>query len=692
MESNAQEITIITPKDTTILANAAITWKESGLPRSDTYDDIYFSAANPIEESRHVFINGNDLETRMPHVGHTPLVIGECGFGFGINFLVTCERFCELSPRGSKMHFLSCEAHPVLKKDLERFYKTLPSTLQPYAENLLDHYPEQGKGLHRIVLQHQQHLFILDLIYDDAPAAFQKLSTHAPVIDAWYLDGYSPSKNEAMWDTDLINIIAKLSKSGTTLATYSVAGMVRENLKHAGFAVSKRKGFGKKRQMLSGVMPALTKITHHWEKSWSNPWPEKDAKVSKVGIIGAGLAGSATAHALALRGYSVTVLEKNASIASGASGNPRGLVHFNPGRQLTPANLFRLSAFSYAVRHYRNLAKHHNFAWQSCGLVQLARDKTELEEYRNLLEQKLYDSGFMTAINAEQATNISGLALSDSGLFFPQAGSLDPVALCQTWTSQNTIKLFTNRDVSAINFHEELWQVDMNGPNGPEKQKFDALVICDNGASPGLAQENKYPLRFNFGQTDSFNLDGLIPASSFLKCPVRKKGYLIPWGDEDPSRITIGGSFAAEDKHSNEHTTMQKHNFQMLKDITPVLHESPASDLYTDIDKISSRRGMRCSTPDYLPLAGPVEEKHLTSNIFSGYQRNARKEIMSNPHYYPGLYINIAHGSSGLVTTPLLGEYIASLISRESLPINHDEIAAVLPMRYLIRDLKRQKA
>jgi tRNA 5-methylaminomethyl-2-thiouridine biosynthesis bifunctional protein len=136
---------------------------------------------------------------------------------------------------------------------------------------------------------------------------------------------------------------------------------------------------------------------------------------------------------------------------------------------------------------------------------------------------------------------------------------------------------------------------------------------------------------------------------------------------------------------------MQQHNFQMLRKITPILYQGIESELKKDKGNISCRSGMRCSTPDYLPLAGPVEENKLTRCIYSDYQRNARKEIRKNPHYCPGLFINIAHGSSGLVTTPLLGEYIASLISRESLPINQHEMAAVLPMRYLIRDLKRQK-
>ena len=627
----------------------------------------------------------------MANVSHTPLVIGECGFGFGLNFLVTCERFCQLAQPESRMYFLSCEAHPVLRKDLGRFYKTLPSSLQPFAKHLLDNYPEQGKGLHRIVFQQRQRHFTLDLLYDEARAAFQQLSIPAPIIDAWYLDGHSPSKNEAMWDSNLFSIIAKLSKSGSTLATYSVAGIVRENLKQAGFNVSKRTGYGNKRQMLSAVMPASVNMADHRDQSWSNPWTKKESTVSKIGIIGAGLAGSATAHALAQRGYCVSLLEKNNSIASGSSGNPRGIVHFNPGRKLTPANLFRLSAFRYAVRHYRNLARRHNFSWQASGLLQLARDEKELDEYHKLVEQHLYDSDFITSLNARQATEMSGLVINDDGLFFPQAGCLDPVALCQAWTNQENIKLFTNRQVTEINFHGGQWQVAITAPHGQEYQEFDALIICNNGATPGLVQQNNYPALFNYGQTDSFNFDSSRLESGRVKCAVRKKGYVIPWGDEDVSRITIGGSFTTDEKMSNESAAMQELNFQMLRHISPVFHQFLEANQKNGKSNISSRPGRRCSTPDYLPLAGPVEKNRLTASIYSGYQRNARQEIRATPDYYPGLYINIAHGSSGLVTTPLLGEYIASLISREPVPLNQDEIGAVLPVRYLIRNLKRQK-
>jgi tRNA 5-methylaminomethyl-2-thiouridine biosynthesis bifunctional protein len=142
---------------------------------------------------------------------------------------------------------------------------------------------------------------------------------------------------------------------------------------------------------------------------------------------------------------------------------------------------------------------------------------------------------------------------------------------------------------------------------------------------------------------------------------------------------------------SNESAAMQELNFQMLRHISPVFHQFLEANQKNGKSNISSRPGRRCSTPDYLPLAGPVEKNRLTASIYSGYQRNARQEIRATPDYYPGLYINIAHGSSGLVTTPLLGEYIASLISREPLPLNQDEIGAVLPVRYLIRNLKRQK-
>lgn len=73
-------------------------------------------------------------------------------------------------------------------------------------------------------------------------------------VDAWFLDGFAPAKNPDMWTQDLFSAMARLARPGGTLATFTSAGFVRRGLQEAGFTMRKSKGFGRKREMLTGEM------------------------------------------------------------------------------------------------------------------------------------------------------------------------------------------------------------------------------------------------------------------------------------------------------------------------------------------------------------------------------------------------------------------------------------------------------
>ena len=667
-------------------------WEDNEFPRSLDFDDIFFSEGDPVAESQHVFIQGNRLEHRLANLADSPFVIAECGFGFGLNFLVTSERFCELSPKKSRMHYISCEIHPVLAKDLLRFFKKLPVTLQPYANLLAEIYPQQGKGIHRLTFQHNTRHITLDLIYNHVLDAFNNLSFPLPLVDAWYLDGHAPSKNKEMWDIVLCRTIAKLSNPGTTLSTYSVAGSVRKNLQEAGFKTEKVSGFARKRHMLTGYIEHTDFPDELQTTSWSNPWSQNKQKIRSIGIIGAGLAGCATAHALAARGYTVTLIEKKSGVASGASGNLRGIVHIHPGRQLTPAGQFRMNAFQHAIRHYRVLANNAEFSWQQCGLIQLPENDLELSEYKELIEMKLYDPAFMKFVNPDQASNLANIEITYPGLFFPEAACLNPIALCKAWISSENIQLLTSHEVIGFKFKDKQWHVAISQPQKNKSLSFDALVLCNNADASCFSEVMDYPLVSNHGQTDTFPVEQDMQRNNIgLKIILRQKGYIIPWTENEKAQLTIGGSVEQGKHTAREDVSLRKKNLGLIRTILPFLHNELENTIVRKNEKFRSRAGTRCSTPDYLPLAGPVENYPETTKIFADYQRNARKEIPRNPQFLPGLFINVGHGSSGLVTTPLLAEYISSLISEEILPISKDEIAVVLPLRFLIRQLKKQK-
>lgn len=672
------------PISTSLLQHADIQWDRDGQPRSREFGDIYFSSVDPWNESLQVFIHGNNLPARMANTGPKPLVIGECGFGFGLNFLLTCEHFCRLAPVNARLHYISCERFPVKRKDLQRFYAQLPASLLALSGVLLGRYPEQGKGLHRLHFSNRKRHITLDLVYDDATQAFQAISQPETGIDAWYLDGFAPDRNRDMWHDRLCQLLAANSHHDTTLATYSVAGYARRNLEAAGFNVSKVAGYGNKRHRLTGTFAGSPQQHKATRESWANPWPPQQTPITSVAVIGAGLAGCATAHALACRRHAVTLIEKNAGVGSASSGNPRGIVHFSPSLRLTPATRFRLQAFTHAVRHYQELSARHDFSWRPCGVVQLAVTEKELQHQQALVSANLYDPALIQGVTAKKIATMAGMEITHAGIFLPGAGSLSPVDLCRAWTDHANITLKTGTEAIDLAFDGRHWHVSLAGAGPVQAQAFDALVICNNQDARQSDVLPAYPCQANHGQTDTYYLQDNATVPDTILC---HQGYIVPWRQQGKARVMIGGSYA-QGRHLQEQIPeLAAKNLALLKKFAPGMHTA----LATQHNKVSSRAGTRITTPDYLPLAGPVENTAICRAIFAGFRRNARKQIHARGDYLPGLFVNLAHGSSGLTTIPLLADYLASLISAEYLPLLQDDIQAIHPLRFLIRDLKRQK-
>lgn len=670
--------------DTTRLTPARIAWNDSGHPRSLAYDDIYFSGQDALAESRHVFLAGNDLHTRFAVPDVSRFTVGECGFGFGLNFLLTCELFCRLAPPRARLQFVSCECHPVTPADLQRFYATLPAELRPFADALLATYPLPVRGLHRLALAHGSHTLTLDLVFDDAADAFARLPTPFFRPDAWYLDGFAPAVNDTLWQPALFRTLYRRSHAATTLATYTAAGAVRRGLQAAGFTVRKVPGFGSKRHMLAGGIEQPPSDEDVVRAGWSCPWRGNRHLISRVAVIGGGLAGCATAHALASRHLEVTVLEKQPALAREASGNPRGIVHFNPGKRLTPANRFRLTAYLHALRHYRALSRAHDFDWQAPGLLQLAQTETEVAGIRDLLDRQLYDSRVLQQRSARLRLAGPDVEGDTTGLLFPQAGSLSPPRLCGAWMKHDGIELLTGCTVTDMTFSGSRWHLQL-GENGKSHARtFDAVVICTNHHTTSLPGLPGYPLATNYGQTDTYVLNDDEVADDWI---LRHQGYLIPWCRDGRDVITIGGSVVQAMPAEDPGAVLAGKNLSLLAGFAPRLAQSLEQRQGT----VQSHRGTRATTPDYLPLAGPVEDRDACEKLFAGYAGNARRHVPVLPRYQPNLYINVAHGSSGLIFTPLIADYLASLLTDDTLPLEQDLVAAIHPLRYLIRSLKRQQ-
>ncbi|MGC8203051.1 tRNA (5-methylaminomethyl-2-thiouridine)(34)-methyltransferase MnmD [Aliiroseovarius sp. PTFE2010] len=216
--------------------SAALSWRDGGVPVSERFDDPYFSITDGLAETRHVFVQGNDLPNRF----HDGFHVAELGFGTGLNLLTTVLAWQDAGAPG-RLHFTSFEAYPMRAPDMDRALAAFPQA-HAIAAPLLDMRARGDTQLHTDTLS-------LRLVLGDARATLPAWDGQA---DAWFLDGFSPAKNPQLWGQALMGDVARHTAPGGTFATYTAAGHVRRALDGAGFDVTRAPGFGRKRHMSIG--------------------------------------------------------------------------------------------------------------------------------------------------------------------------------------------------------------------------------------------------------------------------------------------------------------------------------------------------------------------------------------------------------------------------------------------------------
>jgi len=226
------------------VAQAMSDLRPIGPPKSREFDDLYFSADDGLAESKFVFLDGNNLPENWRNAER--FVICETGFGTGLNFLSAWKLFEETTELHQSLDFISFEKYPLQGEEIGMYLQPWREFFGDRLQQLLAHYPFGIPGFHRVVLNDR---VTLTLIIDDVNVAIPKLIAD---VDAWFLDGFKPAANPDMWSDTVIENMARLSRKGTRLATFTAAGKVRRNLIAAGFSIEKVAGFGRKRDMMIG--------------------------------------------------------------------------------------------------------------------------------------------------------------------------------------------------------------------------------------------------------------------------------------------------------------------------------------------------------------------------------------------------------------------------------------------------------
>jgi len=218
--------------------DAKIRWEGDTLPVSSRFDDPYYSRQDGLAESEHVFLAGNRLQERF--AAGDDFAIAELGFGTGLNFLAALRLWQRTAPDGARLSYTAFELYPMSTQDMARALSVWPE-LGPLTEALLAGWPGPNFTFPRVDLT---------VIRGDAR---ERVPAWAASADAWFLDGFAPARNPEMWEPALMQAVHDRTRPGGSFATYAAAGHVRRSLTTAGFQVTRAPGFGRKREMLTGI-------------------------------------------------------------------------------------------------------------------------------------------------------------------------------------------------------------------------------------------------------------------------------------------------------------------------------------------------------------------------------------------------------------------------------------------------------
>lgn len=580
-------------------------------PISQRFDDIYFSLQDGLAETNHVFLKGNHLPERF--AGQNRFTIAETGFGTGLNFLSVWTEFDRVAEPNAVLDYISFELYPLSAAEIQKALSHWSDAFGGRLEQMVAQYPLRIPGWHRVDFSVGGRVRVrLTLVFDDVNLAMPRMVAPRGV-DAWFLDGHAPAKNPQMWSDIVFTNMARLSAPGATLASFTAAGVAKDGLRRAGFEIQKTRGYGRKRDMIIGNFPAPQSLP-------VLPTPRR------VAIIGGGLAGTACAAALRLRGIDHVIFEVADHLASGASGNPAGI--FNPrfSAERNAQSDFYSSAFANAARVLR---AHPSL--KQCGSLHLVSDADKARRFQSCLNNWGWHSDHMQFLDQDAVSAVAGMTLGVEALYLPDSGQISPRDLCRDWAGDSECRFSTTFDSS-------------------HQGDFDAIIYANGAGARGQDALSWLPVETVRGQIITVRT---IPASAQLKTNLCYGGYI---GAPLAGQHVVGSSF-------QKWLTDTEIRVEDTTDILDRLHDV-APDLALH-DVTGARAALRCASQDRFPVIGAVPDS-------------------------PNTYLSTAHGSHGIISTLTGANLLADLLDSSPVCLPGDSISALSAQRFLDRIQRKQ--
>ncbi len=648
------------------LTEPQIIWR-GGVPFAAEFDDLYYSAEDGQAESIFVFLDG--AEVIKTATSKDKFIIGEFGFGTGLNFLTTWQAWRSTKPR-ARLFFVSAEAFPLCAADLEQAHQAFPE-LEELSEQLRAAWPPAANGFHFRSFDNGQVSLLL--MFGDAEVVFSQLKAK---IDAWYLDGFAPAKNPAMWTDALFRRMAQLSNPGAKVATFTAASFVRRGLEAQGFDMQKTRGFGRKKERLVGSflpeerLPPNQPDTVLAPITWCSTPP---ANPEKVAVIGDGIAGSSVAYALARRGLDPILVAPKA---------PRMSASTLPAAILAPQLLladplekaFFYAAFSHAVSHpaYKQAFAHER------GTEYLPSSPRDIQKLTDVLKQFNWGDEWLMPCG--------------DGLIMPKGGTVDPKKILRK-LNHNINRLYgvvdrLERCSDGWRLVSETGETITQSPTVVLATGVQTSHILKASGLIGTCELAQHPsIRPRAGQLECMPASAVYGAK---KHTITYGGYMsAPITTEDfPDMRTVGSTY---EKLSEVPPVPGTPTEETRQTILSQCGENTGAAFDLNA-KIQSWTGVRATAPDHMPYAGPIPDWADLSSACASLAIDRKLPLPRAPKMEVGLYCLTALGSKGFQYGPLLGEYIAAMICADPSPIPQNLQPKLHPARGFIRDIIRGKS
>lgn len=615
-----------------------------GKPYSPEFEDIYATRSGAYGQACTVFLSEGEVARRWQ--GKERFTVLENGFGLGTNFLATLKAWRNDPKRSAHLEYVALECFPVSRSQIEQYAAV---ELADEVKELASHWPVCIPGYHTLTFDGGRVRLIL--IFGNSQTFANKLSLQ---YDALFLDGFGPQKNPRMWEAGLLRSLSRYAKEGAVVTTWCTKGDVRRALIGAGFEIEKKKGFGKKRERLFGIMKARrTKHNHR--------------AIEDVIVIGGGLAGANVAYSLRMQGVQVRVVDQAPVPGGAASALSWGILHPHFTRDDSPLSKLSREGFLLARSRLRELEeKTGEPLFEPLGCLQMAHTDEIYAEWQSAASQDqpfALPADYGTLLQKEEASLKAGLSLKRGGWFFPMAGMARSGAFCRALIKASGASYRGNTQVVALKKQDKYWQ--LIGEFGEVIDEATDVVVCAAFASEALLG-TALGLEALSGRITLLRDTDLTELNS----PVSGEGYIAHMSD---GYCGVGATYELERTGPWTETKAHENNLEKLDSLLTKSVPVVVTGAYC---------GVRAAGPGRLPVLGASIDEEKWLSVCRSHKEYPQDSSLWDQE---GLWVLAGLGSRGLSMSALCADMLTSLMLGVALPADPALLKTLAPSRYLRR-------